>query len=177
MDLMPGARSQSTGQLPVSFNSVGAAVVTVAAISYMATTGLGVSRVSLGRGGDSLGTSPLTGKFIRLHQRSFLRASPFLRLVPPGTWPEPLQNQLLHPLDRGSQNSQGIAGNRRPSRKRRLRVPRSGRGKQSFRGSPKGRGALRAEASLRLLWLHSLANGLVLFLPLQLLRSESDRLR
>ncbi len=43
MDLIPEACSQSTGQLPVSFNSVGAAVVTVAAISYMATTGLGVS--------------------------------------------------------------------------------------------------------------------------------------
>jgi hypothetical protein len=45
IDLMPGACSQSTGQLPVSFNSVGVAVVTVAAISYMAATGLGASRV------------------------------------------------------------------------------------------------------------------------------------
>src|SRR5260370_42573883 len=47
MDLMPGACSQSTGQLPVSFNSVGTAVVTVAAISYMVTTGLGENWVSL----------------------------------------------------------------------------------------------------------------------------------
>jgi hypothetical protein len=41
MDLIPGACSQSTGQLPVSFNSVGVAVVTVAAISYMAAVDLG----------------------------------------------------------------------------------------------------------------------------------------
>jgi len=44
MDLIPGACSQSTGQLPVSFNSVGVAVVTVAAISYMAAVDLGVLR-------------------------------------------------------------------------------------------------------------------------------------
>jgi hypothetical protein len=43
MDLMPGACSQSTGQLPVSFNSVGVAVVTVAAMSYMAAIVLGVT--------------------------------------------------------------------------------------------------------------------------------------
>ena len=42
MDLKPGACSQSTGQLPVSFNSVAVAVVTVAAMSYMVTIALGM---------------------------------------------------------------------------------------------------------------------------------------